>query len=169
MIQVTPGRVIVEPGQPATYTVIVTAQGGAITGEIALECVDVSGVVSITCAFNPPLVITGDGTVNSTLTVTPGAIAFLAPPGPQPSTPLYAVWLGMPFVAFFGMRSFGGRRRALAVAMLTLLVLSLMPLAGCGNREVEAEPPAITTFRVQGTLGDAVLFSLGFSSIEVQQ
>jgi uncharacterized repeat protein (TIGR01451 family) len=167
-------RQIAATGDTLTYTVTVVECGGAITGDIALSCVDITGNVSITCTFDPAAVNTdaGGGEATATLSVAVGSVTASLPPSSRPpSAPLYAVWLGMPFVAFFGMRAFGGKRAALAVAMLALLVLSLLPLAGCnesGQGSGADLPAGITSFRVQGTIGASEVVTFGFNSVEVE-
>jgi hypothetical protein len=96
----------------------------------------------------------GTTSATSSLSVTHGAVAFSAPP-PGPA-PLYAaLWLGLP--ALVGLVCIGGsrRRKAWAIAML-LLVLLLLPLAGCNQAEQRLFN---ATFQVRGTDGRTVVTS----------
>lgn len=88
-------------------------------------------------------------------------VGLPVPPGsgprPEPSGPLFAVWLGLPVLAFFGTLVFSGRRKQLAFALAVgLLVLAMLPLAGCNNGDEVVPVPSVGTFQVRGVIGTSV-------------
>lgn len=165
-VTVAPTSTTVRPGTNAIYEVVVR---GSLTSapnvDVALTCVSITGPVNITCSFSPTPInpSTVGGAAGSVLTVSTGSSTSTAslglPPNSQPAAPLYAVWLGLPGLALLGMASFSGRRKRLALALaFGLLLVSLLPLAGC-NSEQQAAPPSTVTFKVQATTGTITVTS----------
>ena len=149
-------------GGTSTYTVTVTTTDGIISDPVILECVVLTGNLVISCAFNPATITPGTTSGTSTLTVTAVKIlsAQAVPPGSGPSAPLFAAWLGLPVLAFFGTLVFSGRRKQLAFALAVgLLVLAMLPLAGCNNGDEVVPVPSVGTFQVRGVLNTAVVNS----------
>ena len=81
----SPATQTVTPGQSASYTIIVTAQGGTFEGAVDLAC---SGnPTGTTCTFSQDQVTLASGQASATMTVTTVAPAQLEPSTPAPSSP----------------------------------------------------------------------------------
>jgi uncharacterized repeat protein (TIGR01451 family) len=164
-ISLSTGDVTITLTGSATLTITVTVAQGSVNDPITFGCEQLSGNVVVTCVFDPPSVIPGSGSASTTLTITVSPAATLQAPPSAPAAPLYAVWLGLPVLAFFGtlvtkLRDGGSRKRAACALALTLLVLMLLPLAGCnGGGEEEVPTTQTATFQVTGTLGGQVVVS----------
>ena len=140
----------VTAGQTATYTLIVTPEGG-FNGTVALAC---SGAPTGTNCTTAPasFSLSGTSAVTSTISVATTAVAFV-PPVPQ-STPALPVslqllnlsWLELFLVTFLTLSLLGilagrvTRPARLALGAATMLVLIW---AGCGGGggSVSTEPP----------------------------
>jgi len=116
-----PQQVSLSAGTSAQVTVSVTGTGG-FDGAVALSC---SGLpTGASCTFNPATVNAG---ATSTLTIaTTGSTANLRPL----NGPAFALWLPLVGVVIAGA---GVRRRKMVLLLLTLTVLSMVLLQGCGG------------------------------------
>jgi uncharacterized repeat protein (TIGR01451 family) len=174
-VSVTPTSASVASGATTNFTATVTVTAGSVDEPVAMDCLVLSGPVVITCDF-PDLTIVvvngadivlnntiaGPGTGSANVTVAVRAISNtgvagvgLPPTSANPQLPLYAVWLGLPALAFFALLLFSGRQKRVAFALATaLLVVALLPLAGCGGGEDAAAPlPQTVTFRIRAVIG----------------
>ena len=161
-ISLSSGNVTLTLTGSATLTITVTVTEGSVDDPIEFACLQLSGNVVVTCVFDPATLTPGSGSATTTLTITVTPTAALQAPPNAPAAPLYAVWLGLPMLAFFGTLGIGGgRKRAACALAVALLVLMLLPLAGCnnGDEEVVAPTPQTATFQVTGTLGGQTVVS----------
>ncbi|HEV2494479.1 MAG TPA: choice-of-anchor D domain-containing protein [Terriglobia bacterium] len=169
----SPGSATVGAGQPATYTVTVTAKGGPFSSSVTLGCSSLPA--ESTCSFNPATVTPGSTSAQSTLTVSTMArsLAPLANLRPLnraqrwtpianllPTPPPFAIWLAvatlvaLSLIAVRSPRTRWRRHAAMAgaSAMLVLLVIQI----GCGSGSGgSSTPPAPSASLSPGSLSFA--------------
>jgi titin len=123
----------VTPGESATYTIAVAAQGGAFEKTVGLSC---SGNPSgTTCSFANPELTLADGQASTTMTVTTVAPSAFGPmtPGPAPSNPLPKIWNVLLVLAGFGLVGVGVGHRERKYALASAAALLLILQASCGK------------------------------------
>jgi hypothetical protein len=174
-----PGAATVTAGNPATFTVTVTPQGGPFTGPVALGC---SGLpAQATCTFSPAVVTPGSGSATSALTISTGTKASLTsvmsggrgsalPNGGHDSRPE-----GLPLVAiglicatcFVGIRS----RRPIAIGSLASAIGMLVLLQACGgsNSSSSSNPGGVTGSTVTISPASLTFASQGLGATSAAQ
>ncbi len=166
-ISVYPPTAIPSPvvaGSTATSTVTVAPIGG-YTGTVTLSCLSVTPVVTgaPVCSFTPTatLKVTGGVPPNTTLTLT----TFTTVNNPPSSNSslirshrvLFALWLGIPSLAFVGLSASGKRsRKLLGIFLLIAVAGGLFLLPACGNHNSNNAANQITpnntyTFTLTGS------------------
>lgn len=136
-----PGAQTVTAGQPAQFVLTVGGQNG-FSGTVSFACT--AGIPpQASCSFSPSVVTTGPNPVSTTLTVSTTArgIAALWAPFQLQMRPAFALWL--PAIAALLIPI--TQRKKLpwrhAATVLSLVVLSMALLAGCGGHSAAAPPP----------------------------
>jgi uncharacterized repeat protein (TIGR01451 family) len=119
-------------GDTATYAVQLTPHPVYATN-VALSCSGTPPASS--CAFTTPSVSMLGGPATSTLNVTTTARPIVTPAASLWTRRLYAVWLCIPGLAFFGLGKTDRRRRIAGVLMLCALfgLLVLQPACSKGT------------------------------------
>jgi hypothetical protein len=165
-ISVYPPTAIPSPvvaGSTATSTVTVAPIGG-YTGTVTLSCLSVTPVVTgaPVCSFTPTatLKVTGGVPPNTTLTLT----TFTTVNNPPSSNSslirshrIFALWLGIPSLAFVGLGASGKRsRKLLGIFLLVVIAGGLFLLPACGNHNSNNAANQITpnntyTFTLTGS------------------
>ncbi|MBI4166794.1 MAG: choice-of-anchor D domain-containing protein [Acidobacteria bacterium] len=152
----SPASQTVAAGNPATYTVTVTAVSGAYSNSVTLGCSNLPA--ETTCAFNPPAVTPGAGSVTSTLTISttprpPVSASFeIFPPSlPVPASRLVVsagFMLAALAVMFRAVRRRTDRRTLSAGAALSLALAMLGIQLACGGG---AAPPPTPSAKLSAT------------------
>ncbi len=164
-ISVYPPTAIPSPvvaGSTATSMVTVAPIGG-YTGTVTLSCLSVTPVVTgaPVCSFTPTatLKVTGGTPPNTTLTLT----TFTTVTNPPSSFLIrsrrmfYALWLGIPSLAFVGLGAAGKRsRKLLGIFLLIAIAAGLFLVPACGNNSSNSAANQITpnntyTFTLTGS------------------
>ena len=159
-VAAAPGSTTVAAGNSATYTVTVSAQGGAFSNSVTLGCSNLPAGSS--CSFNPTTVTPGSTTAQSMLTISTMARSLApltnrrpldrllrwTPSVNLPTTlPRSAMWLALATLVALGLiaiRSPRRRwRRLAALSGASVLVAVLAIQAGCGGGgSTSTGPPA---------------------------
>ncbi len=140
----------VSGGGTANYSLSVAAQGG-LTGQATFSCTNLPQYAS--CNFNTPGITLTSGAQTVTVTIITQQRSQSAALK-QASVPATAV-LVLPFVllsmAVFGIGSVGGRSRHRAKLLVAGLLLSSMPVIGCGGGPSGTTPPPVAFQTPAGT------------------
>ncbi len=176
----SPSSVTVPAGQPASYTLTASAQGGTFPSAITLVCSNLP--TGTTCSFNPSQVTPGAVSTQSILTISTTAHGSVPPANWQPmgrlmwpvpftdpkhGFPPLTLLLATAMVAamgLMGMRlapsAFKRRFAALGALSLALVFLSMQVACGGGGSNQPPPPtgtPAGTyTISIAGTSGTLV-------------
>lgn len=155
-----PGSQTVSPGQPATYTVTVSASGGPFTNAVALSCSNSPPLPTGTsCSFNPATVTPGAATATSTLTITTTGTALapplnIAPPShllpplpvaqPHRRVPV-TLWLALAAFALLGLWATRlaptAYKRLVAAGCASLVAAATVIQIACGGSSAPPPPP----------------------------
>jgi hypothetical protein len=130
-IGASPGSVTVTAGQPATFLVTLSPQGGAYGSAVALGCVNLPAGAS--CSFNPPTLTPGTSTAQATLTIaTTRATTTAATAG---ASDRYGP--GTVGIAACALCVYRRRRRHKPISAMVLAPVALaasMALVACGSQ-----------------------------------
>ncbi|MEJ2342607.1 MAG: hypothetical protein P8Y10_10400, partial [Gemmatimonadales bacterium] len=150
-VAVSPTSQTVAAGQPASFTVEVSAEGGDFDHPIALSCTGLPSGAA--CSFSPSEITPGSGQATSTMTVTTLARAMPALPVPRraPDTPVHLALIGLTVAAVLitlasvrRWREVGAYPIGVAVArvgrVLALAVVSMLVLHACGDNNGTGPP-----------------------------
>jgi hypothetical protein len=128
-VSIPNGSATVAAGQPATYNISVTPQGG-FAGTISFSCAGLP--TAATCSFNPATLTPSGSAASTTLTIATTA-RTVASARPVSGTTLAAI-TGIGFLGIVFMGSPAGRRRSLRWAGMMLLGLAIVfSVASCGG------------------------------------
>jgi YVTN family beta-propeller protein len=146
----------VTAGTPATFTITGNSILG-FAGAVALSCTGTPNLT--TCSFSPPLVISGAGPANTSLTISTTSNAKLVLPGIRGHSEIfYATVFGIPAL-LFGMIVVAPAKRRKTVASCCLLFLALggsIFLSACGggsSTKNKGTTPGTYTITITGTSG----------------
>lgn len=139
-VNIPNGSATITAGQPATYNISVTPQGG-FTGTISFACTGLPAASS--CGFNPPTLTPNGSAASTTLTVSTTARSA-ASARPLNGTTLAALAsIGFLGIVFLGSAS--RRKRSVRMAcMLLMLVATVLAIASCGGGSTPPPPPPVT-------------------------
>jgi uncharacterized repeat protein (TIGR01451 family) len=139
-ISILPSSQTVVAGNTATYSVFVSPSE-TFGANVSLSCSSLP--VGASCGFTPSsLTFNGPGQQSSTLNVTTTVRPISTISSTRWSSPFYALWLMVPGVALFGLRSSKRRRSRLLGFFLLWTVFSLIVLLpACSKAK---EQPTIT-------------------------
>ena len=129
------GSDTVKAGSAATYNLTITPLGGSFAYAVKLAC---SGLpADASCTFSPATVTPGGSAANSTLSITTTASTAEALPNRQSRhASVYAVWIQLQGIGFFGLVLAGRKRSAKkmrVLALLVLLIVGLIAMTGCAG------------------------------------
>jgi len=126
----TPSTVSVTAGSSATFTTTVTPSAG-FTGTVTLTCmIATSAVPAPTCASNPVTVSGSPAQATLTVSTTAPHASSLS----SSRTKLYAMFLPLAGMTLLGAVFQSSRKKKLiGLLMISLLVLGLLMLPGCGS------------------------------------
>jgi Beta-propeller repeat/Abnormal spindle-like microcephaly-assoc'd, ASPM-SPD-2-Hydin len=129
------GSDTVKAGSAATYNLTITPLGGAFAYAVKLACSGLPAEAS--CTFSPATVTPGGSTASSTLSITTTASTAEALPTRQSRhASVYAVWIQLQGIGFFGL-VLAGRKRSTkkmrALALLVFLIVALISMTGCAG------------------------------------
>ncbi len=150
------GSATVAAGQPATYNISVTPQGG-FAGTINFSCAGLP--TAATCSFNPATLTPSGSTASTTLTIATTA-RTVAAAQPVSGTTLAAITgIGFLGIVFLGVPA--RRRRSLRwMGMMLLAVGMIFAVASCGGsgsqqvqHNVTGTPAGIFNVTVSATSG----------------
>jgi hypothetical protein len=164
----SPASASVTAGQPASYRVTLSAQGGAFTNAVALTCADLP--TGAACNFAPASIAPGSGSVDATLTITTTARAAVA----QASSSTVELLGGASvlfILAFMLVACGSGARRRAALALANGILALVLAHAACGgsNTTPPIVSPTPTATPPAGTPGATVSpASLTFGNQAVQ-
>jgi hypothetical protein len=129
------GSDTVKAGSAATYNLTIAPLGGSFAYAVKLACSGLPAEAS--CTFSPATATPGGSTTTSTLSITTTASTSEALPLRQSHhASVYAVWIQLQGVAFFGMVLAGRKRstkRMRVLALLVFLIVSLLIMTGCAG------------------------------------
>jgi uncharacterized repeat protein (TIGR01451 family) len=157
-VTVSPSNQTVSAGQTAVYTVALTPQP-LYGGSVSLTCsANVPSQASCNFTTNP-VTIPSTSPVTSTLNLTTTARPVTTAAAPL-SGPIYAIWLGLPGIAFLGIGAGSCHRRGkiLAVFLCILFALLLLQPACSSKRTTTAlggTPAGTYTITLTATSGTA--------------
>jgi len=156
----SPTSASIKAGSPANYNLTIASVGGSFSNAVQLTC---SGLPSLaTCSFSPTSVTPGSSSSPSTLTIkTTAASAALTPLRPAKNQLVYAAWMGLQGLGFFGMMLVGSKPRGkkfAAVIALVLLFAAMLSLSACAGgagitQSQPGTPPGTYTITVSGASG----------------
>jgi beta-propeller repeat-containing protein/centrosomal CEP192-like protein/ASPM-SPD-2-Hydin domain-containing protein len=129
------GSDTVKAGSAATYNLTITPLGGSFAYVVKLACSGLPAEAS--CSFSPATVTPGGSTATSTLSITTTASTAEALPIRQSRhASVYAVWIQLQGIGFFGLVLAGRKRsskKVRALALLVLLIVGLIAMTGCAG------------------------------------
>lgn len=126
---VSPANASIHAGQQAIIDLQITPGGGQLPTAVSLSCG--SGLpAGAACNFSPTSVTAGKSPATSTLTISTTGTTALAN---LRSTYLHALWMGLPGLAFAGMRSTRRARKTTIIALVSFLLLLVAVQIGCGG------------------------------------
>ncbi len=144
-------------GQSATYSVTLTPHP-VYNGSISLSCGNAP--TGTTCTFSPSsITLVGTSPSSATLTISTTARPIVTPAASLYFRHFYALWLGVPGLAFVGLGFGNDRRRRRVAGLLALcavtLLLFLQPACSHTNTQppVSGTPAGTYTISVTGTSG----------------
>ena len=151
----------VTAGTAATYSLTVSPLGGTFASAVKLSC---SGApAKTTCSLSKSSVTPGSSPSAATLTIsTTATSAGLAMPRPAQGQLIYALWMPLQGLGFFGMILAGSKRtkKRLGVAIaLALLVGAMLFMSACAGgtgiaqQTVPGTTPGTYTVTVSGVSG----------------
>jgi hypothetical protein len=151
----------VTAGTAATYSLTVTPLGGTFANAVNLSC---SGApAKTTCSLSKTSVTPGSTASVVTLTIsTTATSAALALPRPAHGQLIYALWMPLQGLGFFGMILVGSKksRKRLGIAIgLALLVGAMLFMSACAGgtgiaqQTVTGTTPGTYTITVSGVSG----------------
>jgi hypothetical protein len=149
-VSASPTSATVTAGQSATYQITLAAQGGAFTNNVTLGCSNPPTGAS--CNFNPPVVMPGSGSVQTSLTITTTARSSggaMFQPSPEPPLAGLTIVVTIGALAGITMR----RRSRTALAFLTAIAIaSIVLYPACGGNSStppsNSQPPSSSSLNV---------------------
>jgi hypothetical protein len=131
----SPGSDTVKAGSAATYNLTITPLGGSFAYAVKLACSGLPAEAS--CTLTPAAVTPGGSTATSTLSITTTAsTADALPIRRSRHASVYAIWIQLQGICFFGMVLAGRKRsskKMRAIALLVLLIVVLILMTGCAG------------------------------------
>ncbi len=156
-VTVGPANQTVSAGQTAVYTVALTPQGGLYGGSISLTC-SANVPSQASCNFTTsPVTIPSISPVTSTLNLTTTARPVTTAAAGS-YAPIYALWLGLPGIAFLGIGAGERNRRGKILALLLCVLFALLLLQpACSSKSpttaVAGTPAGTYTITLTATSG----------------
>jgi hypothetical protein len=137
----------VKAGATATYQLSISPVGGTFANLVKLTC---SGAPALTsCTISPTSVTPNSGVVSAALTITTTAsTAQASAVYPAQGHPIFAAWMQLPGIGFFGLILATSRKRLKrpqVIAVLILLIAALMFMSGCAGGTGIVTPPQTGT------------------------
>jgi uncharacterized repeat protein (TIGR01451 family) len=157
-VTVSPSNQTLSAGQTAVYTVALTPQP-LYGSNISLTCTaNVPSQASCTFTTNP-VTIPSASPVTSTLNLTTTARPVTTAAAPLRG-PIYALWLGLPGIAFLGMGAGSCDRRGKILALLLCMLFALLLLQpACSSKSTttatSGTPAGTYTITLTATSGTA--------------
>ncbi|MFZ0816457.1 MAG: choice-of-anchor D domain-containing protein [Candidatus Sulfotelmatobacter sp.] len=134
-LAISPGNDTVKAGSAAAYNLTITPLAGSFAYAVKLACSGLPAEAS--CTFSPATVTPGGGTATSTLSITTTASTAKALPIRQSRhASVYAVWIQLQGIGFFGLVLTGRKRstkKVRALVLLVLLIVGLIAMTGCAG------------------------------------
>lgn len=156
-VTVSPSNQNVLAGQTAVYTVVLTPLP-VYGGGVSLTC-SANVPSQASCTFTTTPVTIGSTPVTSTLNLTTTARPVKTAAAPL-HEPIYAIWLGLPGIAFLGMAAGERNRRGKILALLLCMLFALLLLQpACSSKSpataVGGTPAGTYTITLTATSGTA--------------
>jgi hypothetical protein len=139
-VSIPNGSATITAGQPATYNISVTPQGG-FTGTINFACSGLPAASS--CGFNPPALTPNGSAASTTLTVSTTARSTAAAQPLNGTTLAALATFGFLGIVFLG-NSTRRKRSVRITCMLLLLAVAVFAIASCGGGGSPPPPPPVT-------------------------
>ena len=145
----TPQPQTISPGGTATYSLALKANTGNPTQALTLSCLQSTLPPGATCTFTPPTITPGGSDVSFSLgvNVPSSSAAIIKNRGLWLATVLFGAWIPVIGVLLLA----GTRRRRCSWLGLTLGMVSLATLVGCGSSSSSSSNPVDYTIQVQAT------------------
>jgi uncharacterized repeat protein (TIGR01451 family) len=156
-VTVGPSNQVVSAGQTAVYTVALTPQP-FYGSNISLTCsANVPSQASCNFTTNPVTISASPVTSTLNLTTTARPVTTAAAPL---RGPIYAIWLGLPGIAFLGIGAGSCHRRGKILALLLCMLLALLLLQpACSSKSTttatSGTPAGTYTITLTATSGTA--------------
>ncbi len=156
-VTVSPSNQNVLAGQTAVYTVVLTPLP-EYGGSVSLTC-SANVPSQASCTFTTSPVTMGSTPVTSTLNLTTTARPVTTAAAPLRG-PIYALWLGLPGIAFLGIGAGERNRRGKILALLLCMLFALLLLQpACSSSSTttatSGTPAGTYTITLTGTSGTA--------------
>ena len=132
---------IAAAGDTAFYTVQLTPVP-IYQSDITLSCSNLPAGAACNFSNSPAKLVSTSG-VTSLLSLTTTPRPIVTPAASLFRRQLYAIWLAIPGLAFFGLGRRSGRRRRIAIGMLGMVLALLLFIPACSHSATQ--PPASGT------------------------
>ena len=140
-LTVSPSSQTVNAGQSPQFPfVALVAPDPTYGSAVSLSCKVPSAATGVSCAASPASVTPGSSTTSSNISV--GTTARpITTAADRRRGPMFAIWLGLPGVAFLGMGAGSKRRRRMLGALALLALAAMFTLEpGCSSNRTTVPP-----------------------------